>query len=290
MRISPLPKFNNFNNKQFSEKKNTASFKGVYLEDIIDLGQASKETVPAQFLPGDALLLNKIAQEYPNQDCFIKKGYAGHAYLEFREKPPEVQIFSSTLYKRYTTAIDPDDKEYPCEKLILYPDSRLNRFIGMPSFISTNPSLPFTIKVGFELHKKLIEKKYQIKDALGKNDGINIGEESLIKRAHKEIEEVETALTRYLMECAFAALTDRASAKQIYASNYPKIQSRLDADRKLDLTVSAAKRPKIDPKDVENNKTDICEKVMEAYPYYEENKARIAELEEYMSSKGLGMN
>ena len=289
MNISPIQSLNKTNTSRCipkADNKQKVSFKGVYVEDIVDLGKASQGALPAKFLQSDALLLNKIAQEYPNQDCFIRKGYAGHPYLEFREKPPEVQIFSSNLLNIYTASVNPNDKVYPCEPLLLYKDSRLNRFIGMTSFISTNPSLPYTIKVGFELHKKLLEKKKQIQEAIGKNDDINIGSD-MIKRAHSEIKETETAITRYLMECSNAALTDRATAQQIYSSNYPKIQTRLDAERTLDLTTSMAKRPKINPQDFADNKVDICEEVNKLYPHYKENKNRIFELENYMAKNGI---
>ncbi len=288
-----IPKFSNISNNFLPKKTNTknkTSFKGIYIEDIVALGKASQKSTPPKFLPSDALLLNRISQEYPNQDCFIRAGYAGHPRLEYREKPPEVQIFDSTLYKRYVVAIDPYDREYPSEPLIIYDDSCLNMYIGMPSFISTNPSLAFTVKTGYELHKKLIEKKYQIKEALGKNDELNIGEEALIKKAHKEIEKEEAAVTRYLMESSLAALTDKASAEQIYASNFPKIQTRLDAERKFDLTTSLAKRPKIDPNEFLNNKVDICEKAMQAYPHFEENKKRIEEIADYFGENGIVLN
>lgn len=276
-------KVNNQNNKQAPKP----SFKGIYVEDIVDLGSVAESNTPPKFLKKDALLLNEIAQEYPNQDCFIRKGRAGLPRLEFREKPPEVQLFTETIAKQYKTTIDPNDKDYPVEPLILYADSRLNRFIGMTSFISLNPSLPYTVKVGFELHKKLLEKKFQIMEVLGKGDNIDLGEESLTKKAHEAIEDVETAVTRYLLEASYAALTDRASASQIYASNYPKVQSRLDAKRKLDLVTSIAKRPELNVEQMKKNKIDICELAMKNYPNMEENKQRIEELSEYMAQHGI---
>ncbi len=276
-------KVNNQNNNQASKP----SFKGIYVEDIVDLGSVAESNTPPRFLKKDALLLNEIAQEYPNQDCFIRKGRAGLPRLEFREKPPEVQLFTETIAKQYKTTIDPNDKDYPVEPLILYADSRLNRFIGMTSFISLNPSLPYTVKVGFELHKKLLEKKFQIMEVLGKGDNVDLGEESLTKKAHEAIEDVETAVTRYLLEASYAALTDRASASQIYASNYPKVQSRLDAKRKLDLVTSIAKRPELDVEQMKKNKIDICELAMKNYPNMEENKKRIDKLSEYMAQHGI---
>ncbi len=282
--ISSFPKkFINNNHNQTAKP----SFKGVYVEDIVDLGDVAETNDPPTFLPKDALLLNEIAQEYPNQDCFIRKGYAGLPRLEYREKPPQVQLFSVGLARQYKTVIEPDDKNYPCEPLILYADSRLNRFIGTTSFISLNPSLPYTVKVGYELHKKLIEKKYQIMEILGKTDKVDLGEETLVQKAHKAIEDVEAAVTRYLLEASYAALTDRASAQQIYASNYPKVQTRLDAKRKLDLVTSIAKRPELDVEQMRKNRVDICEVAMQNYPNFEENKKRIEYLSEYMASKGI---
>lgn len=265
-------------------RNNTISFKGIYVEDIVDLGDVAESSLPAKFLKKDALLLNEIAQDYPNQDCFIRKGYGGMPRLEYREKPPVVQTFSNTVFKQYNVSIDPDDKEYPVEPLLLYEDSPLNRMIGLTSFISLNPSLPYTIKAGFELHKKLLEKKQQIMDVVGKTDGVDLGEETLIEKAHKAIADVEEAVTRYLLESAYVALTDRASASQIYASNYPKVQSRLDAKRTLDLTTSVAKQPEPDNT---KEKIDICEVAMKMYPDYQENKEANAKLLEYMSNHGI---
>lgn len=291
MKISSISNiYNSFSQNKKISTNNTASkpsFKGIYVEDIVDLGSVAESNTPPRFLKKDALLLNEIAQEYPNQDCFIRKGRAGLPRLEFREKPPEVQLFTETIAKQYKTTIDPNDKDYPVEPLILYADSRLNRFIGMTSFISLNPSLPYTVKVGFELHKKLLEKKFQIMEVLGKGDNVDLGEESLTKKAHEAIEDVETAVTRYLLEASYAALTDRASASQIYASNYPKVQSRLDAKRKLDLVTSIAKRPELDVEEMKKNKIDICELAMKNYPNMEENKKRIDELSEYMAQHGI---
>lgn len=272
-----------------NNQKNTTkpSFKGVYVEDIVDLGDVAETNSPPTFLPKDALLLNEIANEYPNQDCFIRKGYAGLPRLEYRERPPQVQMFTVGLARQYKTVIEPDDNNYPCEPLILYADSRLNRFIGTTSFISLNPSLPYTVKVGYELHKKLLEKKYQIMEIVGKTENVDLGEETLIEKAHKAIEDVEAAVTRYLLEASYAALTDRASAEQIYSKNYPKVQSRLDAKRKLDLLTSIAKRPELDVEEMRKKRIDICELAMKNYPNFEENKKRIEYLSEYMANNGI---
>lgn len=269
------------------QNKNTPSFKSIYVEDIVELGDVAKSNEPPQFLAKDALLLNEIANEYPNQDCFIMKGYAGLPRLEYREKPPEVQLFTSTFAKNYRIDLDPNDEEYPSEPLLLYGDSPMNRFIGMTSFVSLNPSLPFTIKAGYELHKRLIKKKEEILKVIGKTDDFDMGDDTLIERAHKEIKDVELAVTRYLMEAAFASLTDPASAKQIYKSNIPKVQSRLTEKRKYDLTTSLGNRPEINLKDISSKKVDICEQAITKFPNEDENKKRIEELMGYLKEHGL---
>ena len=279
-----------FPNNSIKENKqnNNVSFKAIYVEDIVDLGDASAGRFPTKFLTSDALLLEEISMQYPYQDCFILAGRAKMPRLEYRERPVGIQLCSTSIFKPpYTVSIDPEDSEYPTEPLILYDNSRLNRMIGVPSYISLNPSLPFTVKAGYDLHKKLIEKKYQIKEALGRSDEVDLGEESLIKKAHKAIEDVESAVTRYLLSSAYTALTDRASAKQIYESDYPKVQSRLDAKRKLDLTTSIAKQPQLSEEDLKDKKIDICDIAMKLYPNMQENKAEIKKLEEYMARNGI---
>ncbi len=281
--------FTNKNNNAEKKEKltNKPSFKGIYIEDIVDLGEVAEKTSVPTFLKKDALLLNEIANQYPYQDCFIRRGNVGLPRLEYRERPPQVQVFTETLAREYKTEIDPNDQDYPAEPLLLYEDSNLNRFFGVTSYISLNPSLPYTVKVGYELHKRLLEKKYQIMEVIGRTDNLDLGEETLIQKAHKAIEDVETAVTRYLLEASYAAITDRATASQIYASNYPKVQTRMDAKRKLELTTSAAKLPDLNPEELRKNKIDICELAMQNYPNLEENKKRIKELSEYMFNNGL---
>ncbi len=317
MEISALTNsFNNYTKNILKNKKSSknTSFGSIYIEDSCRLGKASlsqnKQFLP-KFFKSDALLLNDIAQHYPNQDCFIRKGALDFPRLEYREKPPEVQIFTSSIFKPYRIDIDPYDKEYPAEPLLLYDKSERNCILGLSSYISLNPSLSFTVKAGYELHKKLIEKKYQIKDMLGRGSEADLGEENLIRKAHKEIEDVEVAVTRYLLESAYAVLSDKPSAKQIYASNYPKVQSRLDEKRRFDLTTSLAKQNALQEKIIEDrinskmakevndssnekdkkNKSDtqldICAMAMAKYPNKEENIRAIQELETYMLENNL---
>jgi hypothetical protein len=188
------------------------------------------------------------------------------------------------MARQFNTSIDPEDKNYPVEPLLLYPDSLLTRFFGVTSYISLNPSLPNTVKVGYELHKRLLKKQYQILEIIGKTDKIDLGEDSVIQRAHKEIEEDESAVTRYLLECSFAALTDRASASQIYESNYPKVQTRLEAKRKYDVTTCKETQP-LPPKS--EKPKDVCDLAMKYYPNVQENKRRIEQLTNYMSQHGI---
>ncbi len=268
------------NNNKIQNKK--PSFKGVYVEDCVYIGDECEEGYPPVFTQKDSLLLNSIAEQYPNQDCFIRKGYKNKPRLEYREKPPQVQIFKETPTKEYGIYIEPEDRDYPPEPLLLYGDSPLNKFFGVTTNMSINPSLPYTIKVGFELHKKLLEKKYQIMDFVGKTDFVDLGEDSVIKKAHKAIEEVETAVTRYLLEYSYASLTNKISSRQIYNGNFIRIQRGLSAMREYDLVTSIAKRPDIDPEELNKSKVDICEEAMQNYPNLEENKKRITELKEYM--------
>ena len=290
---------NSFSKKYVPSLKNNIAFKGVYVEDIIDLGEVSANEEHTKFLKKDALLLNEISNLYPNQDCFIRCGHAGQPRLEYREKPPEVQSFNASIFKQYNFSIDPDDDNYPSEPLLLYGDNNLNRMIGIPSFISLNPSLPYTVQVGFELHKKLLEKKKQIMEVVGKTDSIALGEKTLIERAHEGIRDVEEAVKRLLLESAYLALSKRASASQIYASNYPKVQARMDAKRTLDLTTSLAKQNDLknsidqkikEPKELDISKIDICDFAMQQYPDYKENIEINRQIQEYMSANGLVIN
>ena len=295
MRISSISnQISSFPNKISKQNhavknNNSQSFKGIYIEDIVDLGKVALQPGTSKFLPKDFLLLNEIANEYPNQDCFITKGYSGFPKLEFRERPAEVQTFRKTLSKDFRIELNPADKDYPVVPLLLYDNDNLTRYIGMTSYISLNPSLPYTVMAGYELHKKLIEKKFEILKGIGKTDeyAYDVGDKTIMERAHKEIEDVEIAVTRYLLESAYAALTDRASAQQIYASNYPKVQSRLSEKRKYDLTTSIANRPKIDLEEIKTKKMDICKIAMENYPDVNENKDRIKALKDYMAKKGI---
>ncbi len=287
--VRTIPKKNNL--KQ--QKSNNVSFKSIFLERGVDVGKIKEGTYPARFEKREALLLNRIAQDYPNQDCFILEGFASKPRLAYRERPVEVQWCYDTAYSELRIDVDPDDKQYPCEPLILYPDSSLNFIIGVPSYISNNPSLPYTVKAGYELHKKLIEKKYQIMDVIGRTDAedIDFGGETIIEKAHKAIEETEIAVTRYLVECAYMALTDRASARQIYESNFPKAQTRLDLERRLDLTTSLAAQDQLKSGDTDiMEKMDICAYSTTVFPNTADNKKRINDILSYMYANGITLD
>lgn len=277
-----------------TKHNNNVSFKSIYLESIVDVGHVKAGSYPAKFATKDALLIHELAQEYPYQDCFIRKSVGNLPRLEFREKPIEVPVFNASLGGTYNIALDPSDEKYETVQMILYEDDEpgtykipeMNFQIGVPSYISTNPSLQYTIKVGFECHKKLMEKKYQILDVLGQNEQFSLGDDSLITKAHKGMEEVEIAAIRYLLECAYTSLTNKASAKQIYESIYPKIQSTLDAKRKFDLVTCKSQQPKEENK---GDGIDFCTHITEVYPNTVENIERINELMKYMSDNGISL-
>ena len=263
MKISMFSNNGSMNNinKQQQANNSKVAFKAVYLEDSVDLGQAAEKGYPARFLKKDALLINEIAQKYPNQDCFIRRGHGGYPKLEFREKPPVVQGFTSGLLGEYKTKIDSKNEDYPCVPLILKDGSPINQIIGLPSYISLNPSLPYTIKAGFELHKKLLAKRDEIMELMGMTDEVNLGKSNIMEIAHNEIKEYEEAVTRYLLESAYLVLSDKPNAEDIYNSDIPRVQQLLTQKRKLDLTTSVAnqKAPK------EQNEVDICEEAVTIY-------------------------
>ena len=286
---------NNVNQNSFpmnkiknSNKNPKVSFGAIYVEQNIDLGRTAESRFPPKFSKRDELLLNEIAQLYPNQDCFIRRGYCNFPRLEFREKPAAVQVFKPTLGDRYRTEVNPANEEYPCVELLLNKDDKVaNRIIGMQNYIATNPSLAFTICAGFEVHKKFLQMKYQIMKYFGSGDEVSLGQKDINERAYLATKDTELAVKRYLMESAFAALQDRASAEQIYSSNLPKVQTRLDSNRQLDLTTSVANRVPVFDEELLKDRIDICEVAVSMYPNADENDARIKELEQYMITKGL---
>ena len=274
-----------------SDKTYDISFKSIYFDRTCDLGQVAEGENNSKFLKKDALLLNEIAARYPNQDCFIVQGYHHLPKLRYREKPPEVQIFDINMANEYTMNIDPDDTKYPAITLLLSGKDKLSLFYGMPSYVSLNPSLPFTVQAGYEVHKKLLDQKYKLLDSVGKNDFIDFGDKTVTELAHESIADVEIAVKRFLLESAYQSLTDRARPSQIYASNYPLVQTRLQDKRKFDLTTSYSKQQEIRKRALESAKdeksVDICEMAMKRYPDMKENQDRIKELEEFLYREKL---
>ena len=276
----------------FVSNSKQPSFKGIFLEDMICLGRVSADKHRSKFQKKDALLLQEIASLYPNQDCFIMAGKDSLPCIAYREKPIALQKFTRNIVGQNAISIDPEDSEYPIIPLIIYPDEpdidlrrkNLSLIFGVPSYISINPSLPYTVKVGYELHKQLLEKKYQILKVVGQNEHIDLGTSSIAEKAHESIECVENAVTRYLLESAYEALTDRVTAGQLYASNYTKVQNTLQNKRDIDLTTPLSKQYQ----ELKNPyEVDICEKALETYPDDEENKDEIIKLVDYMLENNI---
>ena len=281
-------------NKGFSsqfksqKKSSNVSFGAIFVEKGVDLGATAESRFPPIFSRRDELLLNEIAQLYPNQDCFIRKGYCNFPRLEFRERPASVQVFKATPGEKYRTEINSLDEEFPSIELLLHKnDTAANRIIGMQNYIATNPSLAFTISAGFEVHKKFVQMKYQIMKYFGAGDEVSLGQKDINERAYLAIKDTELAVKRYLLESALASLKDRASAEQIYSSNLPKVQTRLEANRMLDLTTSVANRVPVSDSDFLKDRIDICELASSMYPDPDENKDRIKQLEQEMIDNGL---
>ena len=255
------------------------SFKSIYVEDKCSLGSVAQKGILAKFMKKDSLLLNEIATRYPNQDCFITSGYHFFPQLKYREKPDDVQLFTKNLADEYVSHVDPDDPDNPAIPLLLTEKEPLTLFFGVPSYISLNPSLPFTVQAGYEVHKKLLEKKYEILDSVGKNDDVDFGDKTVTELAHEAIADVETAVKRYLMESAYSVLTDKARASQLYASNYLIVQTRLKDKRRFDLTTGYSKQLDIKLKSLDGKEDDkpfdICEVAIKKYPNMKENQDRI---------------
>ncbi|MBQ8886377.1 MAG: hypothetical protein IJY61_01580 [Candidatus Gastranaerophilales bacterium] len=278
-----FPKVNRANNKS-----KDVSFGSIYVERNVDLGRTADSRFPPKLNRRDELLFNEIAQLYPNQDCFIRRGYSNYPRLEFREKPASLQVFTPTLADQYKIDIEPRDEENPCVELLLTKSDKIsNRIIGLQNYIAMNPSLAFTISAGFEVHKQMLDRKYTLLQLIGNGDEVDLGGKTVSEAAYEEIKPIEIAVKRYLLECAYAAIKDRASAAQIYGSNLPKVQTRLEANRKLDLTTSVADRVPVLDEELTKDRIDICEVATVTYPNMKENEERIKKLERFMRDKSL---
>lgn len=278
--------------KKSENKMNNVSFKGIFIDSKVDLGPIKEKSFPPKFLKKDELMLNEISQQYPNQDCFIRRDSTGLPRLEYRERPCEVQVFQADASKHYNMSINSIDVDHPCESLIIYPDSPLSSIIGIPSNISSNPSLPFTIKVGFELHKKLLGMKMQIMDIIGSTDSVNFGSESIMQKAHKAIEDIETAVTCYLVDCAYETFEDSDNARKAYEADYDTIQSVLDSKRKLDLITSVSKQSNRNASENIDTKIeiDIIEEILKTYPDMGENTDRLNSVVSYLKGNNISLN
>ncbi len=275
-------------NKAKAQKvhKDNISFKSIYLKDGVSYFDLVADEVVHEFSARDNLCLQDIANRYPYQDCFIEPGFQSMPALKYREKPPELPRYSENLAGQYVNYIDPEDPDNPAVTLLLDKEKPYALYYGVPSYVSLNPSLELTVQAGYELHKKLLEKKYEILDAVGKSSDIDFGEKTVTEMAHEAIADVETAVTRYLIESAYAALKDRASAAQIYASNYLLVQTRLKDKRRLELTRGYSELEEIRRKSLNGRSDekvpDICEIAMKKYPNTAENLKRIDALSEEM--------
>lgn len=306
--ITPnIPKYNakniqNKNTKQsLHQKENnknsiyTRSFKSIYIDEYTDIGDVSVHDVPPVFYYEDALLINEIVSLFPNQDCFIGRGYENFPVLKYREKPYDIQHYTyNEDDKKYHITIDPNEPVFAEEPLILYPpddkykerskSDKLNMHIGLPSSHKMNPSLFFTLYSGYELHKKLLFKRDQIFEIVGINQRVDFGGKNVLEKAHDEIDDTEMALVRYLCDFAYTSENPDISDNMIRHSDYAKRETYLNAKLQIDLKTSIGTRPKppeksedkdnlLDLKDI-----DLCETIIRGFPEEALNQKRLDEI------------
>lgn len=294
MKISSVSNKTAYLNKHRGNNKAEPAFKSIFIEKNVRLGDEALQSSPPVFLPKDALFLNELASKYPDQDCFIRAGEGRYPRLEYRERPLEVELFYETAADYYRHDTVPDDKEYPCIPLIIHPDSDINKFIGLPSYVSLNPSLINTVRAGYELHKKIMDIKYQILDILGHNDTVDLGGKTIVEKSTDAAKETETALIRYLLEDALESLKDDSPERPLYTSPFAGIKSRLDAQRRFELTISNPKLNEMRKNEIFAEVESACRKIMKDKPDITEDefKERIYSicgnaLENYKESKQL---
>lgn len=306
--ISPnIPKHNikNVHNKNIRQSspqnnvnKNTnykQSFKAIYIDEYTDIGDVSVHDVPPVFYYEDALLINEIVALFPNQDCFIGRGYENFPVLKFREKPYDIQYYTNDEKEnKYHITIDPKDSTFGEEPLILYPQDnkykerskceKLNMHIGLPSSHKMNPSLFYTLYSGYELHKKLLFKRDQILEIVGTNKSVDFGGKNVLEKAHDEIDDAEMALVRYLCDFAYVSENPEISEGMIRHSDYSKRESYLNAKLQIDLKTSIGTRPKPPSKSEDKDNlmdlkdTDLCETVIRGFPEEALNQKRLDEI------------
>lgn len=288
-------------NNQLKKQTNT-SFKGIFVNSGVTSTLLTVGKPRYSFLPRNALNLNKVSYSYPNQDCFITKGYEECPALLYRERPIDVPMYTDTPYREFSIKYDKEEEPYQPIPLLLYPIENypnedyflskykyINLFIGQCSQVSVNPSLEYTVSAGYELHKKIIDKKRQIEKAIGDtNAKIDFGGPSILDKAHKAIEEIEIAVARFLLESAYPVLLNRAKTRDETGHNNLRMLTKLEMDREYDLTTSLAKQKEdAATSDKSVNNFDICDFSMKYYPNIQENKAKIRELAEYMRENEL---
>ena len=210
MKISSISGFvNKFSSPKTNKK---TSFKGIYLHNDINIGQ-DKVRMPVKFSREDSLILDEMSREYPYQDCFIKAGSNDKLpRLEFRERPIDIPNFTTSLTGYdYKITVDSLDKDYPTVPLILDGTNEMSNYIGKPSYSLSSPSLLYTIRMGFELHKRLLAKKKEILESMGKNDGIDNRE--ILEMAYRDadIQHAEKAVQRHLLEQAYLSKLEKGN-------------------------------------------------------------------------------
>ena len=253
-------------------KQNHVSFKNIYVDEDVRIGYFAKSETPPVFTETDSLILNEIAMQYPNQDCFIRSGKDRLPRLEFREKPK--QIPSLKVYgQRYATqAIDREDPNNACVQLLVYPNSIYSGLFSTTSSFSFIPSLPHTVKTGFELHKKYLEKKYMILDSIGKTGRIDFGKEKLLDRVYEETESTEVSFHRYLVENAALALFNRDKSKQRFDAVYPKMEAKLEEKEKKDMLSKDSDRSSDETGINYLDSKDLCTEIEQEYPNRYDNE------------------
>ncbi len=282
----------NANKQNIAKNNKNFSFKSIYIEDSnINLGLERESNIPPTFMLKDALMLDRIANEYPNQDCFIIGGENRNTLLEYREKPPKVQVFSYPKTDVFKMEIEHHNvKDYPFQPLLLK-DAKYSKFIGLPTYKSVNPSLPFTIKAGFELQKKILEKKYKILDILGDNGDFDIGKESIESRSYADVTDMESSLLRFLIESAYENLQPKTVEENDYVHTREKDLEKLKQARKYDLTTSKSARPieEIQEEYKDYEPIDICDIAEKYYPNIQDNAEQIEVLVNDMNKNNISL-
>lgn len=296
MKISPLAGSTNPYVKNNNKVNNNTSFKSIFINSSV-IATRSNVGVPLHtFLPKDSIVLNKISYAYPNQDCFITRGDNDRPALLFREKPPEVTVYNDTATRERCIRFDKDDETYRAVPLILYPSDdegnkdyflnnfkSINRILGLCPFNSQNPSLKYTVKIGYELHKALMEIKYQLEEAVGSCDVIDFGGPNILDKAHKAMEELEIAVTRLLLEFAYFQFSNERPQYEIPDLSDLRVLVTLQEERKQDLRTNLFNRlNNSDPSNSDEKEADIFDYAMKEFPNIQENKERIKELSEYI--------